>query len=381
MASPDFSEYITLPLNDRDPQDVFDDAIVNLKSYFPEWTPREGNMEVLLLEALALEVAEAIFAINRLPDAIAEILLSMLDIERFSGTPPKVDIRFELGITTGTTIPAGVTAVLSLDEGYEPIIFTIDNELVIPPGVTSGIVSATGDRYTSDANGIVSGTLLEVQDALTYVNYAKTNSIVTGGIDPEEDIEFLTRGVQRMERLTTTLLLPRHFETAALESPLIKRAKAIDNYNSVADIEKNGPVGNDPGYIAVAVYSENEAVPTAEKDRLQAFFDVNSMANLVVTIIDPTVTPIDISAEIHVENGALDSDVIDAVEAALIEHFNTEVWPWSEKVRRNEIISIITNVPGVDYVESVTEPDQDITLPGVANLVKTGVLNITSYVE
>lgn len=381
MPSPDFSTYIELPLIDKDPQDVFDDALVNLKMYFPEWTPREGNMEVLLLEALALEVAEAVFAINRLPDAVAEILLSMLDIERFTGTPPTTEIRFELGITTGTTIPAGVTCVMELDSGYDPIVFTTDSELVIPPGATSGVVTATADRFTSDANGTPADKLVEVQDSLTYVNYAKLNSIVTGGVDPEEDIDYLTRGVQRLERLTTTLLLPRHFEAAALEVPVIKRAKALDNYNSNADTDRNGPVGNDPGYITLAVYGDKQNVNTQTKDELQVYIDQNSMSNLVVTIIDPTITPINVTAEIHVESGALDSDVIDAVEQELAEFLNPETWPWADKLRRNELISIITNVPGVDWVESITIPAADVTLPGVANLVTPGSLNITSYVD
>ena len=350
---------------------------MNLQTVLPEWIPREGNIEVLLLENLALEVAESIFAINRLPSTITEILLSLLDIERDSGAAPVADIRFEMGISTGTTIPAGVTAVLELDSGLEPIIFTTDSELIIPPGASSGVISATGDRFTSDANETPAETLLELQDSIASVNYVKLNTIVSGGRDPEDDIDYLTRGVQRLQRLTTTLLLPRHFEAAALEYTFVKRAKALDNYNSVADVAHDGPVGNDPGYIAVALYGDNENVSTENKTTVLDFFEANAMSNLVITIIDPTITNVNVTAQIRIDPDALASDVIDAVEDALSELLDPMTWPWTDVVRKNEIISVITNVPGVDFLDTLTAPATDITLPGVANLAKAGTLNIT----
>src|SRR5690349_20402215 len=308
MSNVDFTEYVELDLIDRDPQDIFDIAIEDLKIKLPDWRPREGNIEVLLLESMALEVAESVFSINRLPSAIAEILLSMLDIERDDGAPPTVDLRFEMGVTTGTTLPAGITAVLQLDNGLEPVVFTTDSELVIPPGATYGVVSATGDRYTSDANDTPAETLVELNDNLIYVNYAKLNSTVTGGVEPEDDIDFITRGVQRLQRLTTTLLLPSHFVAAALEFAFVKRAKALDMYNSAADVAHDGPVGNDPGYIAVAVYGDNENVSVGNKTILSDYFDANSMANLVTTIIDPTITTVNVTASVVIEKNALASD-------------------------------------------------------------------------
>ena len=375
--SPDLTEYIDLPLVDKDPQDVFEAAILNMQVAIPEWEPREGNIEVLLLENIALEVAEAIFAINRLPSTITEILLSLFDIERDNGAPPTANIRFDLGISTGTTIPAGVSVVLELESGLDPIVFTTDSELVIPPSETYGIVSATGDRFTSDANDIPADTLLELQESISTVNYAKLATAVTGGRDPEEDIDYLSRGIQRLQRLTTTLLLPRQFEAAAIEYPFVKRVKALDNYNSAGDVGADGPVGADPGYIAVAVYGDNENVSTENKDILLSFFEANAMSNLVITIINPTITTVNVTAQIRIDADALASDVVDAVEEALGEFLDPMTWPWTDKVRKNEIISIITNVPGVDYLDTLTTPSADVTLPGVANLAKAGTLNIT----
>lgn len=376
--SVDLTPYIELELMDKDPQDIFDNAIVNLKANFPDWNPREGNMEVMLLETMSLQVAEAIFAINRLPSGITEVLLSMFDITRDPGAPPTTEIRFELGVTAGTTIPAGTSVLLSLGDGLEPIVFRTDSELVVAPGVTTAVATATGDRYTADANGVPAATLLNILDALTYVNYARLNTPVIDGRDAESDLDYLSRGVQRFQRLTTTLVLPSHFEYAALEFPFVKRAKALDNYNSVADTAHDGPVGSDPGYIAVAVYGNNANVGSGDKATLQDYFDAYSLSILTVTVINPTITNVNVTAVIVPEDSALPSDVIDAVELALDDYLDPMTWNWSGIVRRNDLIKVISNVPGVSYVESLTVPATDLTLTGVATLAKAGTLTITA---
>jgi uncharacterized phage protein gp47/JayE len=378
MASADLTPYVDLPLVDKDPQDLFDAAILTARATFPEWQPREGNIEVVLLEALAEMVAESVFAINRIPSSIAEVLISLYGIERDIGETPVVDLRFEMSGTQGYSIPEGTTVTVDLGDGYDPVTFATDTELVIPVGQSSGVVSATGDVYTADYNGLAAETLVEANEMLIYVNYVKTNSEITGGRDPEEDEDYLTRGVQRFQRLSTTLLLPKHFEAAALEFEYVTRAFCIDNYNVEADVDNNGPTGDDVGYVTVAVYGDGENVSAERKDELLAYFEANSMAALTVNIIDPTINTVDVTAVVKFDIGADIISVTQEITSALEEYLSPTTWDWGGLVRKNQIVSIITNTPGVDFVESLTTPAADQALDGVAPLVDAGLITITS---
>src|SRR6185369_1741748 len=252
MANPDIRPFVDLRIYDKDPVDVFENAKMLLMTSLPDWVPRESNVEVLLLEALALQVAEGIFAINRLPGAITEILLKLFNIDRSIGTPPIVDLRFTMVGTTGYTIPAGTQARATLPGDLEPIIFTTNIELVISPGNSFGIVAATGDRYTADANGLATNTVFDLLDALIAVETVKTETVVAGGTDPETDDEYFSRSVARFGRLSDALVLPSHFEIASLEQPYVKRAKAIDNWDGTG-----ATPGTVAGHITVAVYGDN----------------------------------------------------------------------------------------------------------------------------
>lgn len=376
MPNPDLTKYIDLALVDLDAQDLFDAALLQARTTFPEWSPREGNIEVVLLEAFAQIVAESIYAINGLPSAVTEVLLSMYGIDRDNGEPAHVELEFYMSGTSGYTIPSGTSINLSVAEDIEPLTFETDVELIIPPGNNTGKVMATATTFTSEANGIPAGVLVESNEMLIYVDYIKTSSAVVGGRDEEDDDSYLSRGVQRFQRLTDTLMLPKHFTAAALEQEYVELATTLDNYNPANDLDNNGPVGNDVGHVTVAVYGDGEFVDAGDKAELQEYFNANSLAALVVHIIDPTITSIGVTATVVYEDGVDVVKVTNTIIETLQEYLSTKNWNWSMLVRRNSLISVITNVPGVDFVQSLTTPATDVTLTGVATLVSPGTINI-----
>lgn len=376
MTNPDLSSYIDLTLVDLDSQDLFDAALLLARTTFPEWQPREGNIEVVLMEVLAEMVNETVFAINRLPGAMTEVFLSMYGIERDAGLPPVVELKFFMNGIAGYTIPAGASVSIGTDPELEPVIFETDSELVIPPGDNTGVVSATATTNTAEVNGVAADTLVETNEMLIYVDYIKTNNVVSGGRDEEDDDSYLSRGVQRFQRLTDTLMLPKHFTAAALEQEFVEMATTLDNYNPSGDGDNNGPVGNDVGHVTVAVYGDGENVSTLNKAILQDYFDTNSLAALTVHIINPTITSIPVTATVVFEDAVDIIEVTGAINDALTEYLKPVNWNWSSLVRRNSLISIITNVPGVDFVQTLTAPASDVTLTGVAPLTTPGTITI-----
>jgi uncharacterized phage protein gp47/JayE len=372
MGTPDLTPYVDLTFFDKDPQDVFDAAILDLQAKLPGWVPREGNIEVLLLESFSLAVAEAIFAVNRLPGAVVMALLRLYGVDPDEGTLPTTTLTFMVGDTLGHEIPAGTGARLDLPGGLEPVVFTTDEAVVVPPGEATVTVAATGDRYTTEANGTAAGTALALIDAIAFVDTVELGSVVAGGVEPETDEEWVTRAVQRFGRLSETLVLPRHFETFALEDPAVTRAKALDNWDG-----STGAPGDHPGHVSVAVYGDGGPVPAGTKTTLEASMEAQSLAMLDVHVVDPSVTAVPVTATIRTLPDSVSADVVTAVEAALGEYLDPSTWNWSATVRRNELIALISNVEGVDYVESLTAPAADLALVGPATLVDAGTLTIT----
>jgi len=375
MPNPDLSNFVDLQLFDLDAQDVFEASLISLRENIPEWSPREGNMEVLLMEAIAQPVSELIFAVNRLPAAMSEVIMAWYGIERDPGTEPTVNIRFTVNVTDGLTIPVGTAVSLDLESvGLDPIVFYTDEELVIEAGQNQGVVAATANGvFIADANGIPANTAMSVLDSIIYVDSAYTDSVVTDGSQPEEDIDWYTRGFQRLQRLTETLVLPHHFEAIANEQTYIERSHVVDNF----DADNPGTPGEQLGFVSLYVYGNNEMVSAEDKLDLMSKITPATHAGLTIRLDDPTITPVDVTAEVALEASADVGTTTLAIEQAVQDFLSPMTWNWGGVVRRNDLISLITNVPGVDFVNNLSVPSANITLPGIANLVTAGEVIIT----
>lgn len=372
MPSPDASAYIDLTIYDKEEQDLYEAAEANLQAALPTWIPREGNIEVLLLSAMAGIAAETVFAINRLPSGILEALLKLFGVERDDGSAPVADLTFTMVNNIGYTIPAGTEARLELAGGLDPVVFTTQTDLVIAAGQTSGTTSAVGDRFTDDANNTVSGTTLELMDSIIYVETVEMDAVTTGGTDPEDDTAYFTRGTTRFSRLSDTLVLPRHFTAYALEWPGVYRANTLDNWDG-----SGGAPGDDPGHVTVAVYGNAGTISGGEKTALQTAMSNLSLVNLQVHVIDPTVTTVNVTATVKALSGYTSGTVQANVVAALQNYLDPSTWAWGTTVRYNELIATMSAVEGVDYVASLTTPASDTALSGHATLVDAGTLTIT----
>lgn len=484
MPSPDLSPYIDLTLFDEDAQSVFETALAQVTTRVPGYTPRETNIEVILMEAMAFEVERSIFAINRLPGTIFDVLMKLFNVERFLGTPPITSLTFTVATTQGYTIPAGTRAVMTTDEGS--IVFALDQQIVIAAGANSGTGAATGESFTSNFNGTPIGTSLSLLDAVPFVDYVTTASAVQDGADEESNDEWRARGAARFSRLTETLVLPEHFVQSALENALVTRAFAIDNFapgalptpsgvtatpgdtggtlaaatysyrvsavnrygetlasaavtattttatstvavawseavpvegaapvtayrvygrvggsegllaevaatarsytDTGADVPGAAPkttnttagvVGEFPGHVTVAVYGGGVLLSDAEKASIDTNMEAATAANLSTHIVDPTITDVDVTVTVKATLGYELTWVRQEVENTLREYLNPNSWLWSGQVRVNELVSVIDDSLGVEFVESITVPAADVTLPGYAPLARAGTLTVT----
>lgn len=347
---------------------------------WPDWIPREGQQEVVLLELMAGMVATDTAQLNTVTGVLTEVVLRMYGLNRNAGTAATVNVRFTIVTSPAdVTIPAGSMVVLDPGNGVDPVTFSTDTPLLIPSGSTIGTVSATAMRVGSDANGAPSGSALQVLSALPYVDSAQTASQVQSGTDPEDDQDFLDRGTPRLSRLVETLVRPDQFTAAAIETVGVSRALTIDKYNADA----GGTPGSDLGHVTVAVAGQGGAGLSSQAlEDLRASLQAMSFVLLSVHTINASVVPVDVSVTVVPQVGYTQAEVQANVGTALNAYLDPDSWAWSGKVYRNEVISLVDHVIGVERVVNVTKlgsntDGSDFTLPGVAPLADAGTVVVT----
>ncbi len=375
MPSPDVAAYTGLTLVDVTAQDLVNEAIARLQTAFPDWVARESHTETVLLEAKAAIAEDIVYAINRLPDGMTEVLLRLFDMTRDTGAPPQADVRFNLSDTLGHTIPAGTTVRLDLGDNAEPVDLATLTDLVVAPGSNYGVVTAAGDTAGIAGNGVAAGTVVEVLDAIGFVNNAVLATASGGGRLPEDGATFLDRARPRLSRLTSTLVRPADVAAYVAENPAVHRVKVLDLFDTTLG---TGAPGSHPGHLAVAVATTGGgSIGSTARANLAAELRSRMHAGLAVTVVDADVTTVDVAVTVQRYYGYTDAAVQAAVQAIVADYLDPDTWAWGTLVRVNEIIAAADRAEGVDTVIAVTTPAADQTLTGFAPLAKAGTITVT----
>jgi uncharacterized phage protein gp47/JayE len=376
MASPDVSDLVDLTLYDKGPFELVDRALADAIPKLPGWTPREGNTELVILEGQGLIVAELIYAVNRLPGAVLDAQLRFMGLTRNLGAAPTAVVRFALGDILGHQLPAGTRVLLDLGGTSDPLVFQTDAAVVAPAGTSELDVPVTATRSTAVANGVPDGTVLVILDQIPYLNSAAIapGGNPTAGVDEEAEVDWRARGRTLFATLRSTLVHAVDFTAEALNFPGVYRATTLDDYNPGA----GGAPGDHPGHVTVAVLGAgNVALSGAAKDELLAILDSKALASLTIHVVDPTITPVDVTATVHRFETSDHDDTHDAVVAALEAYLNTDSWQWEDTVRVSALNALMYAAAGVRYVEVIDDPLVDVALPGVAPLATAGTFDIT----
>ena len=371
--SPDMTPFVDLRVYDKSPDDIYNAALTTLQANMPDWTPEPTNVEVMLLQAMAVEVAEAGYTINRLPNAMVEVLLGLYGITRLPGTAPSVTVQFFVTDTAGYDIPKGTKVAMAWPGNEFAYSFYTDSDVAVAVGDLSVSVSATGLVRTDTLNGTLSGTAVELMDAITAVESVITTSAVTGGVAPESDIDFYTRGVQVLQRMTQTLVIPSHFTQAALEqTTVVTRATTLDNYDPAV-----GPnPGDNAGNVTVVVYGLGSLLTTQQKTDLQTSLSDRAATNLNVWVIDPNMETVNVDVTVKKFPQYTDLQVENDITTILTNYLSPETWPWKGTLRYNELITAISNSSMVDYVVSMADPAADVVFGIDTTLVTLGTIAV-----
>lgn len=352
--SVDFAAQVNLTLTDINPDVLVAQAVTDAVTKWPLWIPREGNTEMVLLELLAVEIAEAAYALNRLPALVLEGLMSLYGVTKSAGTKAGCNVTFTASDTLGHTLPIGTRVRVADRDAVTTSVLTI------PAASSTGTAAVEMVTATAAANLIPTGTVVVAVDPVSWLQSAVTASVTAGGTEPETDATYLVRAAQVLQRVSTSLVTAAQFTAHALGTSGIGRATTIDLYNPVASF--SGP-GSDLGYVAVAVTDPNGNVLTAPvKAALQADMQARCHAGLQVTVMDGAKQTIPVTVTVKRFLTHTAAQVQANVTAALQAFLNPAVWTWGRAVQPSDLYAVIDSAAGVDYVQTLTAPAGPIFL-------------------
>jgi hypothetical protein len=442
----DFSEYVDLAIFDKEPGDIYRDAIELARLSLPDFNLRIGTPEDAIFQAASYISALNINAINRLPNRLMAGLVSMLGYQRQDAVPAEVDVEITLGSYEGGVVPAGTVFVYEsvFEDAVEQYAFQLTNALTVPPtdlevsseypSEIATITALEGGVIPPLTSGLELSVISSGTDIISVV--VATPSNFANGINADIDSEYLSKATTYLRSLTSALVRAQQVDSYLLTSypSVVSRVKTYDLTNgdvdsgditvqrtsgviktflqsNLATIETEAPhlfivgdvvelevfnasvsatfngthtvtaagdttfsftkvasnsastvvtgsayAGQDvSGYVSVFAYGNNTELSTIEKSEILEDVRARSVAGLNFELLDPTLVTLEISGQVTTRQTYDQTALRQSIENALVDYLSPSRYPFTyDRVRQSQIIALISNIPGVLYVESLT---------------------------
>jgi uncharacterized phage protein gp47/JayE len=388
--------FVSIPIS-TNPDADFDAFVEHMQAAFPGWEAAEGNLEAWLARWWALAKVDLAELAADVPAEIfrkfGEEIIGVAPIAAARASAPST---WQMIDTAGYTIPAGTVVSIALT-GDEAFDFEVLEAVTVPPGTNEtddGEVVLIALNAGADANGLSADPVLV--DALVGIDSIALTADTSGGVDEESAGAYLDRLVAELRLLTPRPILPADVATLARRVPGVARALALDGYDPGTDTYSHERT------VSVALM-DAAGVPVSApvKAEVEALLESMREINFVFNAIDPTQTAdntIKVSATVKavavadVDPVGLEQAITSTLENYLSalswgrSPFDSDLSVWIDQttVRRNELIAVVDNVEGVDYVSALTlarEADalgsSDVVLEGPAGVPAAGTISIT----
>lgn len=382
--------YIRFPI-ETNPETLVQDVYDFINIYYPDWRPVDGNLDVMIVRALAFKIAENRDLASDVQDAIyRDFGARLMAIPPLDAAPAIGSTTWTMIDTAGHTIPAGTQVSLSDSSGNAFPFYTIASVVVAPGGLSTpvGAVSIVALNPGTDSNNL--GGVVNLVDVLDYVQSVAIVGTTVGGIDAEADGDYLDRLVRRLQRLSQVPILPPDFADAAFDaSPEVDRAVALDGYNPAA----GGTWNNDRMVTIAAATVTGDPVSAAAKTAIDNYLQARREVNFIVNEMDPQYTLIDVHTDFKTAAGYDPPTVKASIEAALNNYLSPanfakpapHVWVETTKVYYYELVALVSNILGVDRVSDLTVNIHgnaagriDITITNPAGLTRPSTIVATA---
>jgi len=241
--------YIQLPVA-VDADALTQQIMSNLAAYFPGWVPREGNLEVAIVEQIALLVAEAATAASDVPALIFEYFGTLVNITPIAGNYEQIQVTWTLvspATGAGYQIPAGTIAGFYW-QGAAYQFESIQDYTIAAGSSSMNLIMqsvATGSVYDLDALATNSSfhtsqyLVLSTQDPLVstilIISTPSTLPTLTRATDPETSSAYLNRLANELQLLAPRPITPSDYSSFSQNVSGIYRATTYDGINPLTN--------------------------------------------------------------------------------------------------------------------------------------------------
>lgn len=345
-------------------------ARTHLRAIFPEASLAPSSVEMTVIEALASMIGPLALSYRNAPSAVVEHLMDLHGVRRYEGLPALGRARFRVS-TGAARVEIGMgTRLRYVPEGGGGALdfVTTEHLLILTSESVEGEVAIEAVEDGAAYNGVPAGSRLDALDYILAVESITVAEATHSGRNLESNDSFTTRAQAVLASQTSALVYAEQFENAAVATAGVGRAFVLNNYNGATGTTATG-------HVSVAVTSvDGMPLPNTDKDELRAALQSEALASLVVHVLDPRYSPVNIAVTVEAVAGANLADVQTAVEDALARRLDPVAWDWWDTITALDIASWVDDVAGVARVISAPAT---ITLPGPAPLPEAGLLTVT----
>jgi predicted phage baseplate assembly protein len=166
----------TPKLDDRRFQDLVYDGKRLVQQRCPEWTDMNvSDPGVTLIETFAMMVDQLLYRLNRVPEVNYLRYLDLIGVRPFAPTAARTEVTYWLSAPRPdpVRIPADLEIATPREDGTEPVVYSTERSLVMPPCELGPVLTAAahGEPVVRllDAGGfLVFGTPPQPGDALLF---------------------------------------------------------------------------------------------------------------------------------------------------------------------------------------------------------------------
>ncbi len=223
--------YVALPVN-IDPNAVAYQALRDVMAQIPGYVPRQGHLDVAVIEETAQMAAEAGAVAGTMIPIIFMWFGKLVGITPITGTRATAPVTFTMRDTLGHTIPAGtvVNYPISGSSGTTQLLFTVQSPIVISSGLSTGTGTLICETIGTFANGQPVATCQMVSTNASVLSVA-TTAVTSGGINAETANAYLNRLSNELQLLAPRPILALNYAAMAPNVPGVFRAMAINGLN------------------------------------------------------------------------------------------------------------------------------------------------------
>jgi uncharacterized phage protein gp47/JayE len=369
-------------------------AYTYLQAKIPGWTPSEGQLDTMMIEAIGGEAADIGTLTSEVPKTIFRYwgakLFGVIPKDATNATCTATVYAVD---TLGYTVPAGMQVGV-YDDFNNLVPFTVLQDRSIPAPTTSVSVTLIAEAAGSASSGLgaISGPM-QLIDILSWVDHITQNTVTSGGEDAESDDDYLSRLSTKLQTVTPTPILAQDFAILATDVEGVQRAAAIDGYDP-----DSVTFGNARTVCLVSLDSTGAPVGSTIKTNVNDYLTSLRETNFIVKSADASVNQVDVTCAVISTFGYNLTDVQTRVTAAISNYLDPAQWGIAASDDPNDpvtfindniisylsLANVILNTAGVDHINNLilgahggSLAAADYTMTGVCPIPNVGTLTVT----